>query len=584
MTGIASQIAQLLGNGGTLFSGGKKGIQNLEDGILANNATDLTGFQNLLASFGISGIDTAQLTAKAAASATNGEKQDPAALLAGLLTNPELVKKLESLTPEDLTALAALQGQTTTAVSTDNGLLAVLDALSKLDVTDTEKLYDIVKDPNLAAALADLTQKIQTLQAQGELAPETPFAGALQAALAKTQQARNTSNVLPDDVATRQDLTSDQLPLQSTAQQTVTVADLTPDEFNAFKKLAYTDIAPFLTSPRLVRIDGNTVARIAQGPAFLNDDSRQDTALNLLSGLVPALVATAQTAQTGQNAPATLPAALQNIQANLAALAARHTASESANTGKTATGFDLAAMLQGDALSTEQLAQGSAGATGIHPSLLAAMTSGNAQTRGFSAVATGLDNALADPVTFDLPDGFNTSMAVHADQNSPAGGTMTLMLARSAAGLHPTTHLVSAALQNATVNATLGIVDEKQFVLQLDPPSLGRLKITLEFADNNTVKAKILAERPETVSLLQKDANLLAKSLQNSGFDANPGAITFDLAQDNSFSHNGGGESRGENSDNAQDDDFGTEFAKLETVMPVFVDPYTGLTHVNVVI
>ncbi|MCB1538599.1 MAG: flagellar hook-length control protein FliK, partial [Alphaproteobacteria bacterium] len=226
-------------------------------------------------------------------------------------------------------------------------------------------------------------------------------------------------------------------------------------------------------------------------------------------------------------------------------------------------------------------------AAAIHISATTLMPQSTAAPHGFGKELKGLDTSLA---AFDATDGNMTGLTdpalqIHADAaQNIAGSTATLTAARTAAsGLHPSIHLVSAALQRGMEGAVAGI--DRQFTIQLEPANLGRVKITLQFSEDNTIKAKLVAERPETVAMLQKDANTLQRTLHDQGFNLNADSLTFDLGGQGSFqgsmSQNGNSY---QNGGNASTDEDGTELATIETVMPIFVDPETGLTHVNVVI
>src|SRR5690606_23834203 len=106
----------------------------------------------------------------------------------------------------------------------------------------------------------------------------------------------------------------------------------------------------------------------------------------------------------------------------------------------------------------------------------------------------------------------------------------------SAGSPHPGTHLVAVALQR-NLNPQGAPGTERSFSIMMEPGSLGRVKVTLEFGENNTIKAKLIAERPETLSLLQKDVAALDRILSNNGFDTSSAdAFSFDLGSSDSFS------------------------------------------------
>jgi len=132
---------------------------------------------------------------------------------------------------------------------------------------------------------------------------------------------------------------------------------------------------------------------------------------------------------------------------------------------------------------------------------VAAALNGNAQAvqKVESLLSFNFSDALAsvgsfeDSFGFDIQTGmpFNTSMqaASFSSNNVVAGQT------------HPATQMVAAHI---TKSAQSG--ETKQMTLQLDPPELGRVEVRLEFGDERMVKANIVVEKPETLLMLQRDA------------------------------------------------------------------------------
>lgn len=108
----------------------------------------------------------------------------------------------------------------------------------------------------------------------------------------------------------------------------------------------------------------------------------------------------------------------------------------------------------------------------------------------------------------------------HADM--PQQGFINYM---SAARGHasPTVQMVGLQIQR---NAAAKI---DTFTMQLDPAELGRLDISLKFDADGGVKAHLVAERPETLALLQRDSSHLEKILAQSGLDVDSGSLSFDL-------------------------------------------------------
>lgn len=71
----------------------------------------------------------------------------------------------------------------------------------------------------------------------------------------------------------------------------------------------------------------------------------------------------------------------------------------------------------------------------------------------------------------------------------------------------------------------------ESMTLRLDPADLGQLDIRLKFGNDGKVKAHLVAEKPETLAMLQRDATHLERTLQQAGVDLDDNAISFDLRQ-----------------------------------------------------
>ncbi|KAA5802182.1 hypothetical protein F1654_10090 [Alkalicaulis satelles] len=67
------------------------------------------------------------------------------------------------------------------------------------------------------------------------------------------------------------------------------------------------------------------------------------------------------------------------------------------------------------------------------------------------------------------------------------------------------------------------------FEIRLDPPQLGRVGVRLEMGADQTVKAVLSAERPDTLSELQRSARDLEKALSEAGLQLGENALSFSL-------------------------------------------------------
>ena len=71
-----------------------------------------------------------------------------------------------------------------------------------------------------------------------------------------------------------------------------------------------------------------------------------------------------------------------------------------------------------------------------------------------------------------------------------------------------------------------------RLLVQLEPASLGRVEVRLEFHRDNQVSAIIAAERPDTLDALQRDARALERSLHQAGLRLDSDGLTFSLKRE----------------------------------------------------
>ncbi|MFT6658269.1 MAG: flagellar hook-length control protein FliK [Maritalea sp.] len=71
----------------------------------------------------------------------------------------------------------------------------------------------------------------------------------------------------------------------------------------------------------------------------------------------------------------------------------------------------------------------------------------------------------------------------------------------------------------------------QRFEVRLDPAELGRIDVRMEIEGNN-VTARMVVERAETLDLLQRDARVLERALQQAGLNADRANLQFSLKQD----------------------------------------------------
>lgn len=72
--------------------------------------------------------------------------------------------------------------------------------------------------------------------------------------------------------------------------------------------------------------------------------------------------------------------------------------------------------------------------------------------------------------------------------------------------------------------------EQTTLTVQLDPEHLGRVEVKLELQDGR-VTAMIAAEKPATLDLLQRDARLIERTLQQGGMQVQPDGLHFSLRE-----------------------------------------------------
>jgi flagellar hook-length control protein FliK len=79
---------------------------------------------------------------------------------------------------------------------------------------------------------------------------------------------------------------------------------------------------------------------------------------------------------------------------------------------------------------------------------------------------------------------------------------------------------------------------KNRFEIRLDPPELGRIDVQLNVDSRGTVSSRLIVERPETLSLLVRDAPQLQRALQDAGLST-AGGMEFSLAGQGFANRNG---------------------------------------------
>jgi len=123
--------------------------------------------------------------------------------------------------------------------------------------------------------------------------------------------------------------------------------------------------------------------------------------------------------------------------------------------------------------------------------------------------------------SFDL-----TSLAAkNADSASQTGFQSVLTSIRAGGVISPAGEQVLMYIRQ------LANQKQTQLNVQLNPAELGKINIRLEFVEGGKVRARVLADRPETLDLLQNDRHGLEQALAAAGLDLDAGNMEFSLQQ-----------------------------------------------------
>lgn len=419
----------------------------------------------------------------------------------------------------------------------------------------------------------------------------------------------------------------------------ISIEDMSVEEFTQLKRMAFADIAAFFSIPRRSVNENGVVTETLQGPSFLNQ-GQQNSFENFLIGLSGSQKGTSTLLNddilAAMNGLAPLKPGIMNAfvqmtnsqaeaSANIAAQAAT-AANESNAFAKAIIGDALASAEKGltdkpqfvgmqlvktDQAELRPLAQ--SGAVIITtPAIQNANSNSmvaNLQTSGTSSqsisTTTPVNNeAQAQPFQLYSDDFFEGSFG---DENrygalrptssglnplSVATQAHTMLGQTTQAGQpHPASHMVSVALQKHAMpqnGSQQTATSERALTIFLDPPEMGRVDIMMKFATDNSVKAHLIVEKPETLQLLQKDSSQLAKVFSDMGLEASEDSLSFDLGQGQ---NDGGQTAEGQAKFGTKSVGFSPETGEIvedvetiETEMTTFVDPITGQQRVNMIV
>jgi len=150
----------------------------------------------------------------------------------------------------------------------------------------------------------------------------------------------------------------------------------------------------------------------------------------------------------------------------------------------------------------------------------------------FDATAAGGNTGSVAPAGTDAGAQSNPSASAAAAATAHASGTASGTTAPTAPTPMPPPAVPIAGL--AVAIATRAQADKNNFEIRLDPPELGRIQVKLTVDHQGHVTSHLIADRPDTLDLLRRDASGLERALQDAGLKTAGDGLQFSL-RDQSF-------------------------------------------------
>lgn len=204
---------------------------------------------------------------------------------------------------------------------------------------------------------------------------------------------------------------------------------------------------------------------------------------------------------------------------------------------------------------------------------------------GLSTIAGSVPGSVEAAASWQdvFPEGMDMTIVGLGGKPLAIGSTSAMASlttsAQHATYPHPATQAVAATISKAAAGG-----EDKAFTIKLDPPELGRVEVKMAIDKHNAIKAHLIIEKPETFMMLQRDAQILERSLQGIGLETGDGGLSFELAQDNMFQNEG--DRGGERYQTGSKSGDGIESVEdvIETTMTWHVDPETGMQRYNILV
>jgi flagellar hook-length control protein FliK len=231
----------------------------------------------------------------------------------------------------------------------------------------------------------------------------------------------------------------------------------------------------------------------------------------------------AQTLQPNANATTPLPSSLQD-----AAQSAQNNKNQSAGgpdkniIAELARNFGNSNELPGKPTTLNDLLRSTSGARRTDATNL--QSTATANSKSAEAISFRLDPAAAAPATQNQNPTAIQIAGLDA-LKSPSN-----VAAQSNAARSMPANMVRTPAENIAVQITKNVGSGiNKFEIKLHPQELGRVDVKLQIGHDGRIQAVMAVERVETLQMLQKDAGLLERALQDAGLNADSSSMEFTL-------------------------------------------------------
>lgn len=392
-------------------------------------------------------------------------------------------KTADAKTASGTTAPAA--GSTANAADAKTDLTAKITALLNANPAEAQKLQNALQPGATGATrTSDLASQLATLlQAQGQANPDDVMQQ-LQTMFGKLtgMSAGDLEGFRNDAIKLMKNMGMSDKDIESTLRK-----------FAATEKLNKTQTAA-LTAP----IAAAPIQQAIANPGPAKADDKMDTANSLGAnslGAKPAANGLPQSSQPNTAADAQAPRAAADAQAAAVQAPAPQAKTDAATQP---TNMALINQFSSDSGSDSSLDSDSNSGGNNGGSYMADGSLAAQQLSGVTSAATASAESFANYM------------------NNTAG-----------AGAATTTQMVALQIQKNMAG------DVNTFTMQLNPAELGGLEVRLKFGKDGSLKAHLIADKPETLNMLQKDSGELHRMLASAGIDADDSSLSFDLRQQN---------------------------------------------------